>query len=1336
MGYIDSQQEIALLMTPLDLAAWQTRLGLSQVEAAQLLNMPVQSYRNLLKGRRHAENLPGTISLLCQHIERSAATTPHHVLSVSAEEIRALDEKLLVELLRQLLHVEAECAGLLRSGIHVPAQINIGDGGEDGRIGWTGGPDHTRFLPCRLVQFQVKATDMTPARCIAEMRERDGSIKTQIRAVMDKWGAYVIFCNRPSTQAKIDERIAKMRHTLESAGLASSSTAKVDFWDANKIADWANSHYPVALWLIERVRPGGILPLQSLETWASEKNVAEFRFVVDPRVAKVSAEIERKLSGSKSVLRLVGLSGLGKTRLALEALRSAPTGWRSRVLYTHSGFGAERILGVVQAIRESGKSAIIVVDDCPLDLHKQLAATVEHMDSQLSLLTIDYDPKGVSAEHATLEIERAEDHVIVDIIRQVAPIDDADAKRLARFAQGFPQIAVLIAKAWPFDTRDISSLTDAVLVEKMVFGHKDPDPELLRVARALSLYEVVGVDEEAIKELEFVALIAGVDFDIAYEHVQTLKEHGIAQQRGRFVQIQPKPLALSLAADAWEHLSPKKINELVSNAIPTRLQVALFRQFAKLDGVAKINQIAARLCAPGKPFADAAFLDNETHAACLACIAEVNPSAAIGALERAYGALSADNLQEIRHGRQWLVWTLERLCFRKETFHRAAKLMLDFAVAENEDRIANNATGTFKALYKLYLSGTETPAIDRLSVIDQALESEDPRRLKIAVDALKQGLETNHFTRTGGPEWQGSGPSLKDWQPATTGEIFSYYRGCLERLSEVACRADDLSLVAKTSLAGHIRGLLGQGLVDDVTLAVDRILAVDNSYWPEAIAQTSQSLSFEGPKLLPDYRKKVQALHDKLIPRSLEERLRLFVCELPSGYFQPGDDGAEAGTRLAKALAEECASHWKEFLVLIPMLLAGGQRYTHSFGQHILEASADQEELIDLVVAHLKAIPKEKKNAALLGGLLSAAEKRDPAMVDRKLDAVAGDSDLVEFLPWLTAQTSIEARDLDRIAAALRVGSVAPDSVRILGMGSVLSHLSPTDVAPLIDTLIDAGTAGYWVAAEIMDMYALQKPERFEEFRPQIRRMMANFAVSDLGDTQTVMNAYHFGRIATWLVRHGSRDEDAAVAAAHLSKRAVSLCIDLSQNYVDHSVIEDILPEVLVHCGDVAWLVLSSGITKHRDRIRTFERLFGNPYAEGKSAAGPIFLVPWEALRAWSHRYPDFAPAFLMRIAPVFDKPGTPAKGPGPSWNRIVLNLLDDFGDRQDVLSALAGNMMTFCCWGSMVPYHEQYKKPLQSLLSHHRPSVVAWARSQLEAQEQSVRSERSRDEELKFGIY
>ena len=1007
-----------------------------------------------------------------------------------------------MDLLRQLLHVEAESAGLLRSGIHVPAQINVADGGEDARIEWYGGPDHTRFLPSRLVQFQVKATDMPPAKCAGEMREKDGSIKERILSTIKAEGTYVIFCNRPCTQAMIDERIARIRQVFSSEEASLGSVAKLDFWDANRIADWANSHYPVALWVIERIRPGGILPFQSLERWGNDKRVAEFQFVDDPRVEQVSGEIERSLFGPRGVLRLAGLSGLGKTRLAFEALRKAPISCRARVVYTHGGFGAERILGVVQAIREFGKSAIIVVDDCPTDMHKTLAAIVEHVNSKLSLLTIDYDPAPPSPEYTSITIPRAADKVVIDIIRQVAQgVSDADANRLAQFAQGFPQISVLIAKAWPFDTYDISSITDDDLIKKMVFGRNAPNQELLSVTQSLSLYETVGVEEEARGELQFVASTAGIDSEAAYGHIQTLIDRGIVQKRGRFVQVQPKPLALALAADMWKRMTPGKIDCLAVDPAPERLTRALFRQFVGLDGLAKARQIVEHLCEPGRSYAQAAFLDNELRAECLAMMAEVNSAAVVGALEHAFAGMTAAELRRITRGRRWLVRTLEKLCFPEETFERASRLLLDFAVAENEDRSGNNATACFRALFKVYLSGTETPAINRLKVIDEALTSSDLERKRIAVAALKEGLEVSHFSRSGGAERQGSRPALEDSAPSTKAELLEYYRACLGRLVNVACGHDDLSVAAKKHLAGTICGLIRRGMVDDIAAMVDRVLATNERYWPEAIEQTALSLQFEGPSMPPEYRQQVEALHEKLTPRSLENRLRLYVCELPWGYYEGDTNVLEGGERWARILAKECVERWGEFLCLLPMLLKGEQRHSIALGRQIMEGVDDAEKVIDLVLSALQRIPKDERNPALLGGMLASVEKRDPSMIDRKLDAVASDKELIHLLPWLTGLTTIEMHDLERIATALRAGRIVPQEVRVMALEGVLSHLESSAVARLLDALIDSGTEGCWTAVEILGMYLHQNSDAHEDFRPQLRRLIIAIDVTTRGDT-------------------------------------------------------------------------------------------------------------------------------------------------------------------------------------------------------------------------------------------
>jgi hypothetical protein len=1341
-------------MNAADLAAWQARLGLSQVEAAAKLQMPVQSYRNILKGRRHAEGLPDAIALLCQFIEestqkRASAATPHLVLSVSADEIRALNETLLVELLRQLIHLEADAGGLLRSGIHVPAQINVADGGEDGRVEWTGGPEHTVYLPSRLVLFQVKATDMPPAKCVAELREKEGSVKERILSTINAGGTYVVFCNRPCTQAMIDERVARMREALGGQRPGVDSPA-VDFWDANKIADWANLHYPAALWVIERVRPGGILPFQSLEKWGSDKRVAEFRFVGDARVEQITGEIEQSLSGPRKVVRISGLSGLGKTRLAFEVLKKSPLSVRARVLYTQSSYGGERILRVVQAIREFGKSGIIVVDDCPADMHKSLAAIVEHAESKLSLVTIDYEPAPSSPEYTSITVSRAADKVVTDIIRQVGHgVSDADANRLAQFAQGFPQIAVLIAKAWPFNTYNVSSLTEKDLIEKMVFGRNAPNPEVFTVTQALALYDTVCIEQEPMEELRFVASTAGIDPEAAYGHVQTLIERGIVQKRGRFVQVQPKPVALALAADMWKRMTPAKIDQLVVAPGHDRLTRALFRQFSVLDGLDKARRIVDRLCEPDKPFAQAAFLDNDLHAECLARMAEVNPMAVVSALEYAFAGMPVDELRRLTRARRWLVGTLEKLCFPAETFERAAQLMLDFAVAENEDRIGNNATACFKALFKVYLSGTETPANKRLNVIDNALASSDPERMRIAVAALKEGLEVWHFSRFGGAEQQGSGPPLKDWVPSTNGELIEYYRACLSRLINVACGNDDLSAFARKHLAVTIRGLIGHGLVDDIAAMVDRVLASDDPYWPEAIEQTAMSLNFEGGGMLPEYRRKVESVHDKLGPRSLEHRLRLYVCELPWGLYEGAENVLESGPRRAKALAMECVERRSEFFALLPMLLRGEQRHSHALGRHIIERVEDREHVIDAALACLRRIPTSERNPALLGGMLAEAEKSDPAMVDRKLDAVALDADIVTLLPWLTMQSTIELADLERITAALRAGRIVPDQVRALATGSVLCHLPPAVVALLIDALIDIEPRGYWTAVEITGMYVFRRLELCDPLRPQLRRLMEGFDLEKLDQARSAMDTNHFYDLACWLVHHGSSDADAALAAKVLAEQAVRWCVEESATYRDRGVIEKLLRDLFVHCWAVAWPIVSENMEAHRETIWNFESLLRVYDLEGNSVASPVFGVPWDVLRAWCHSHVEYGPALLMRIAPVFEPVVTPKKGgaedasemavtnPEPRrWNPIVLGLLDDFGDREAVLNALSDNTMTFIWNGSRVPYFEQYVAPLQRLLRHHRPPVAAWARRQLALQERAIRHEQSRDEEHAFGIF
>ena len=91
------------------------------------------------------------------------------VFEVKAEDIGRLNEHQLTDLLRRLLLLEARSHGIPSSSVTVSMNISAPDGGRDGQIAWTGGPDKTDWIPSRLSLFQVKATKMLQAKCKNEV---------------------------------------------------------------------------------------------------------------------------------------------------------------------------------------------------------------------------------------------------------------------------------------------------------------------------------------------------------------------------------------------------------------------------------------------------------------------------------------------------------------------------------------------------------------------------------------------------------------------------------------------------------------------------------------------------------------------------------------------------------------------------------------------------------------------------------------------------------------------------------------------------------------------------------------------------------------------------------------------------------------------------------------------------------------------------------------------------------------------------------------------------------------------------------------------------------------
>jgi hypothetical protein len=74
------------------------------------------------------------------------------IFEADPEQIEALDSTQLVQLMHLLLLAECRLAQIPLRAAHVPLQITVSDGGEDGRVEWTGGTESTPYYASKKAQ--------------------------------------------------------------------------------------------------------------------------------------------------------------------------------------------------------------------------------------------------------------------------------------------------------------------------------------------------------------------------------------------------------------------------------------------------------------------------------------------------------------------------------------------------------------------------------------------------------------------------------------------------------------------------------------------------------------------------------------------------------------------------------------------------------------------------------------------------------------------------------------------------------------------------------------------------------------------------------------------------------------------------------------------------------------------------------------------------------------------------------------------------------------------------------------------------------------------------------
>ena len=780
--------------------------------------------------------------------------------------------------------------------------------------------------------------------------------------------------------------------------------------------------------------------------------------------------------------------------------------------------------------------------------------------------------------------------------------------------------------------------------------------------------------------------------------------------------IQPRPIALRLAERQWQEWNEADWQQVLAGDGNPRLKVLAARQLALLNTTDVAHAIVRYVCRVGGPFDGIEGISATGHTAVLSALAEIDAGMVVQQIERSLGEV--EDWSAVQGDvRRNLVQAAEKISFPPDTFEEGARLLLRLAVKENETW-ANNATGQFKALFPVHLGNTSADGTMRLTVLEEAADTSDPRQRLIVVCALIDALNLTHGSRMAGAESHGSRPALEPWRPATKQERDDYIERGLTLLAQFATGDDASGAAARAGLGGNLRTLIAAGFLDRIEVEIRRIVAAVGP-WPEALEGLGHSVRYDGGRMGPEAVGRVRTLIRELTSQDLESRVRLLVTDMPWDFLDEDDLGSESHYRRQVDAVEDLAAE----LLVQPVILESvlpqisrasqqigrrNQRMAAPFGHAIGKLSDSPPDWLDPIVAALLDAPKNERDFELLCGYVTGIATDYPDVVRAFKQRAADSAELAPALPGICWMLGITDEDVELALHAFRAGHLHPWALARWAWGGVLETIPAVSLAPLFDAMLDESAEAFGVALRLIGMSAHRRPEKLEELRPQLRKVAENLTRWDRSRYDD-MDVHHFGRIMKWLLAKGRQDTDARGTALSLAKAVATF-----QDHGDNRFIEPILRLLLREFPEVVWPLIGQAIVSDQVSAWRLRYVLGSHLSSDDRQNAAILSLPQDALFAWCHAHPESAPAYVAAVVPVLTSYDRETPEP-PSLHPVMDRLLDEFGDREDVQRSIGGNIHSYCGWGSPTDYHALYEKPLTRLHKEHAsPRVRRWAGTML----------------------
>ena len=1218
------------------------------------------------------------------------------------QRIQLLDEIQFVRLGNTLLARLAARNGIAPSHLALNEQTKDPDGGIDARC--EGAPRTVgRLIPRSDVAYQFKAgSQKKSARAIAA---EDIQAKPRVLAALQSGSSFVYIAGWDRSD-QFGESIAKEARKLG----VSVEKGQIFFIGPGTITHLLAGE-PA---LIEALLGVG-LDLIPFERWSRIERL-DNPFRTDGALENRLVDLRVRMSQPGAVTRVTGAPGDGKTRTVLEALRGS--GFEGTVLYAlqrtdlHASF--------VSYLRQTpGVECTVVVDEVDDADADRLRDAFTGMPPNVRLVTIGSDAGAARID--ALRLPAASVRLLAEIVGAIVPgLSDETRSRVAHACEGSPKLAVLIARRIQQEPDLVAPhryLMDREVQDELgrLLGVTETDPGW-RALSCIALLERIGWLEEAESESIQLFEAAGLGPDDAREQVHRLdRRYGIAPLAGRFRYISPQILGDHLALHQLESWRGDRVRRFVAALTPAMADS--FARRLRRTGAALPNRSIIERAIFGEhgPFRSLSDLEESRGASLLRHIGGAFPGAALEALDRTIGDASDSELVEAKQSRRDLVVALSELLWRRDSFARAAELLLRLACNENEDW-ANNATGTWAETFQTMLGRTEAGAAARAAVLRRAARSDDPRTRQLSARALGVAVKIGHVSRMGMPPRELEGMPEEAWQPATYHEWFDailLYLDILELLlrdSEPAVQQAAADALAEgTQAAFQFPPVTDAWIAAALTLkeapyaqratvarAVDRGLA----RWERDGKENDEETEPVTP-LKPEDRERLgrlKSLRDELLGPDFSTRLRWALTQDPWMGGGSWEEVQERITREVTALATEIKAVPERLQDELDWLRA------QPFGvaERLFEAlgRVDKDRVLFPVIDNsLNREPREIGWRSMYDASYADAHGGDAFLNTRLAELEHQDEGGMQAFDFLL-RCNPSADRVRHLITLFESGAIPPFRIEQLIYGPWRRMLSPADVILLGQAALTTGEGGgIRAAVSLLHFHLRDHPEQGDT----LREIAVALLVYRSKEPQ----------------EGGGRDDWAALAQMYIDDEPVRLVRAALQRAATREDDDQDLRRLIRRAWD------------RSDKSRVFVDAIA-PWLGTRSLESwgvrktlhhfPLEEIGLERLAEWIAEDPDVRAEAIAEIA-------------GAPWvpvSDLHAMLLEHFGE-YGVGDALFGAHISGVFTGSAVAWERGKLAEAKRWAEDNRPAVREWAEGVVRSLEATLHQSEQREAEERF---